>query len=219
MALRVLGICASPRKHGNSELLLQQALAGAESAGATSEFISLHGLTIGPCIACGACFKTGRCRFEDDFQGIYDKLVVVERLIFATPVHFMTVSAEGKALIDRCQCLWARKYVLHQPPFPGGPEGPQTSPDRRAMLIAVGGSSLTGMFPCMGMVMKYWIDALEFSYALNLFVNQVDERGAVQKRPAAMDAALRLGGQLITGRKPGAKPRTVERFTAEEPAS
>jgi NAD(P)H-dependent FMN reductase len=212
MALSVLGICASPRKDGNSDLLLRQALAGAESAGATTEFISLHGLAIGPCVACQACFKTGKCRFDDDFQPIYDKLVVVDRLILATPVQFMTVSSEGKALIDRCQCLWARKYVLHEPLFPGD------APDRRAMLIAVAGSSLTGMFPCMGLVMKYWIDALEFSYALNLFVNRADERGAVRERPSAMDAAWRLGAELITGKKPGARPRTVERFKPEEPA-
>jgi multimeric flavodoxin WrbA len=206
MALTVLGISTSPRQRGNSDLLLRQVLAGAESAGASTEYLSLQGLRIAPCQACNACFKTGVCRVADDFPAIFDKLLEVDRLVLASPVHFMAVSAQAKLLIDRCQCLWARKYILHQPLFPEG------SRDRRAMLIATAGSRSTNMFRCLSLTMQSWLDAAAFDYALNLFVNQVDERGAVMHHQAAMDEALRLGAELVSGEKPGDAPRTVECF-------
>jgi multimeric flavodoxin WrbA len=204
MAISVLGISTSPRQRGNSDLLLRQALAGAESAGASTEYLSLQGLTISPCQACNACFKTGVCRVQDDFQDIYAKLLDVDRVILATPVYFMAVSAQAKSLIDRCQCLWSRKYILHQPLFPEG------SRDRRAMLIAVAGSRSTAMFRCLSLTMKFWLDAAGFDHALDLFVNHVDDRGAILRHPSAMDEALRLGAELVIGEKPAAGPRSVE---------
>ncbi len=205
MALTVLGLSTSPRQRGNSDLLLRQVLAGAESAGAATEHLALNGLRISPCQACNACFKTGVCRVEDDFQDVFARLLVVDRLVLATPVHFMSVSAQAKLLIDRCQCLWARKYILHQPLSDGGR-------DRRAMFIAIAGSRSTGMFRCMSLTMKSWLDAAGFDYALNLFVNDVDERGVVMHHQAAMDEALRLGAELVSGDKPGDEPRTVELY-------
>src|SRR3990170_8115852 len=112
MAMKVLGISASPRLKGNSDLLLRQALAGAESAGAEVEYVRLAELKISPCIECNACYKTGRCVIEDDYQQLMQKVIDADRLIFATPIFFMTVSAQAKLFIDRCQCLWANKYIL-----------------------------------------------------------------------------------------------------------
>jgi multimeric flavodoxin WrbA len=206
MTIKVLGISTSPRQRGNSDLLLRQALAGAETAGAETEYLSLQGLSITPCQACNACFKTGVCRIDDDFQPIFGKLLDLDRLVFATPVHFMAVCAQAKVLIDRCQCLWARKYVLRRPLFPEG------SRDRRAMVIAVAGSRSTSTFDCIALTMRYYLDAVAVDYALNLFVNQVDERGAVMQHPSAMDEALRIGAELVSGELPADGPRTVELF-------
>ena len=209
MALTVLGISTSPRQRGNSDLLLRQTLAGAESVGASTEYLALCDLRLAPCQACNACFTTGVCRFTDDFAGVFDKLLAVDRLILATPVHFMSVGAQAKTLIDRCQCLWARKYVLRQPLF-------ADARDRRAMLIATAGSPSTSMFRCMSLVMKSWLDAAEFGYALNLFVNRVDEHGAILQHQPAMDEAFRLGVELVSGEMPAAEPRTVEFFSRKD---
>ena len=204
MSIKVLGISTSPRASANSDLLLQQALAGAESAGAETEYIRLRDLNIAPCIECNSCYKKGVCRVEDDYQMLSSKMLEADRLIFATPIFFMTVCAQAKALIDRCQCLWARKYVLKQPLQTIGR-------DRRAMVIAVGGTKSKKMFESVRLTAKYFLDVLEMNYAANLFVNKIDEPGRIKKHPTAMDEAFRLGRDLAsTDAPPPEKPINVE---------
>jgi hypothetical protein len=60
--------------------------------------------------------------------------------------------------------------------------------------------------------MKYWLAALDMTYVGNLFVNQVDEAGAILRRPKAMEAAFRLGHQLVTAPTALPEPETVELF-------
>ena len=112
MSVKVLGISTSPRAGGNSDLLLRRALEGAESAGAEIEYIHLTDYNVGTCIECNACYATGRCVVEDDYQQLLEKLLNTDRLIFATPIFFITVCAQAKMLIDRGQCLWAHQYIL-----------------------------------------------------------------------------------------------------------
>ena len=204
MSFKVLGISASPRVEGNSDLLLRQALAGAEAAGAETEYIRLRDLNIAPCIECNSCYKSGACVVEDDYQMLSSKMLEADRLIFATPIFFMTVCAQAKALIDRCQCLWAKKYVLKQPLI-------ITSRDRRAMVIAVGGTKSKKMFDCVRLTFKYFLDVLEMNYAFNLFVSKVDAAGEIKQHPTAMDEAFRLGRELAsTDTPPPEKPINVE---------
>ena len=204
MSVKVLGISTSPRQNANSDLLLRQALAGAEAAGAEIEYISLRDLNIAPCIECNSCYKSGACVVEDDYQMLSSKMLESDRLIFATPIFFMTVCAQAKALIDRCQCLWAHKYVLKQPLI-------TTSRDRRAMVIAVGGTKSKKMFESIRLTAKYFLDVLEMNYAANLFVNKIDEPGQIKQHPSAMNEAYRLGRELAsTDVPPPEKPVSVE---------
>ena len=204
MAMKVLGISASPRLRGNSDLLLRRALAGAEAAGAKTEYVRLRELNIAPCIECNSCYRTGACVVGDDYQMLSAKLFEADRLIFATPIFFMSVCAQGKLLIDRCQCLWAARYVLKQPLI-------TTGRDRRAMVIAVGGSKSKKMFESVRLTMKYFFDVLDMSYTTNLFVNKVDALGEIEKHPSAMDEACRLGRELISSDTPAPeKPINIE---------
>jgi multimeric flavodoxin WrbA len=204
MSVKVLGISTSPRRDSNSDLLLQQALDGAKSAGAETEYIRLRNFNIAPCVECNYCFKKGVCRVEDDYQVLSSKMLEADRLIFATPIFFMTVCAQAKALIDRCQCLWAHKYVLKQPLI-------SASRDRRAMVIAVGGTKSKKMFDSVRLTAKYFLDVLEINYTVNLFVNKIDEPGQIKEHPTAMDEAYRLGRELTEARTPPPeKPINVE---------
>ena len=196
MTLKVLGISSSPRLEGNSDLLLRQALAGSQSAGAQVEYIRLSNLKIAPCVECNSCYTTGRCRVEDDYQMVSAKMLDAERLIFATPVFFMTVCAQAKLLIDRCQCLWAHKYVLKKPLITS------SGRDRRAMVIAVGGSKSKKMFESIRLTIKTFFDVLDMRYTAGLFVNQIDEKGQIKKHPSAMEQAFRLGCQLAAADAP-----------------
>jgi multimeric flavodoxin WrbA len=187
--MKVLGISTSPRIEGNSDLLLRRALAGAESAGAQVEYVRLSDYSIGPCIECNACYATGECKVGDDYQMLLKKILDADRVIFATPVFFMSVCAQAKNLIDRGQCLWALKYVLKA-------ESPTAGRDRRAMVIAVGGSKSKKQFESIRMTMKTYFDAIDLKYVANLFVNQVDDRGEIEKHPSALTEAYDLGEKL-----------------------
>ena len=204
MSLKVLGISTSPRKNGNSDTLLRRALEGAEFAGAQIEYIRLSDYNIGPCIECNACYTTGRCSVEDDYQKLLEKLLNTDRLIFATPIFFMTVCAQAKILIDRGQCLWARKYVLKKELF--NPEH-----DRRAIVIATGGSKGTKQFDSIRRTMNIYLDCLEMHYVGGLFINKVDNRGDIEKYPSALNEAYRLGSVLAAVDAPfPQKPDDVE---------
>ncbi|MHC4474419.1 MAG: flavodoxin family protein [Planctomycetota bacterium] len=202
--MKVIGISASPRMGGNSDTLLRQALAGAESAGAEAEYVRLCDYSIAPCVECNSCYKTGVCRVADDYQTLSAKMIEADRLIFATPIFFMSVCSQAKMLIDRCQCLWAHKYVLKEPLITSGR-------DRRAMVIAVGGTKSKKMFESIRLTMKYWLDVLDMHYVASLFVNNVDDLGDIKKHPAAIDEAFRLGKELATAATPPPeKPVNVE---------
>ncbi|MHC4204659.1 MAG: flavodoxin family protein [Planctomycetota bacterium] len=204
MNMKLLGISTSPRIKGNSDLLLRRALTGAESAGASTEYVHLNDYKISPCIECNACYATGICTVQDDYQQLLKKILDADRLIFATPIFFMTVCAQAKMLIDRCQCLWAHKYVLKK-------ELITTGHDRRAMVIAVGGSRSKKQFECIRLTMKTYFDSLQVRYAANLFVNKIDALGEIEKHPTAMKEAYRLGSQLVADdAEPPEKPIDVE---------
>ncbi len=204
MIIKTLGISTSPRIKGNSDLLLREALAGAESAGAHIEYIHLSDYNIAPCIECNACYTTGTCAIQDDFQQLLKKMLDADRLIFATPIFFMTVCAQAKMLIDRGQCLWANKYILKKQLI-------STERDRRAMVIAVGGSKSTKQFESIRLTMKTYFDVLQINYVTNLFINKVDGLSEIQIHPSALKEAFRLGKELITAETPlPQKPINVE---------
>jgi len=204
MGVKVLGISASPRLNGNSDLLLREALAGAESAGANVEYARLAEYSISPCAECNACYTTGKCRIQDDYPQLLERILEADRLIFATPIFFMTVCAQAKALIDRCQCLWAHQCVLKRRLI-------TAERDRRAMVIVVGGSKSKKMFESVRLTMRSFFDVLDMHYMINLFVNKVDDAGEIEKHPSALKEAYRLGSQLgATDTAPPQRPIDIE---------
>jgi multimeric flavodoxin WrbA len=109
--MRVLGIHGSPRKGGNSDLLLQRALEGAESAGAEVASLRAADLDMGGCLECGGCDETGECVVDDDMQKVYPRLDRADAIILATPVFFYAPPAQLKAIIDRAQAPWNRRRL------------------------------------------------------------------------------------------------------------
>ncbi len=99
--MKVLGIVCSPRRGGNTEILVGEALASAKDLGAEVELVTIAGKNIAPCDGCESCRTTKKCRLSDDMQGIYSKLLEADGIVFGTPVYFWGVTAQAKALIDR----------------------------------------------------------------------------------------------------------------------
>jgi multimeric flavodoxin WrbA len=97
----VLGIVGSPRRGGNTDLLVEAVLEGARSAGARTEKIALRDLSIGPCLGCDSCRKTGKCAQKDDMRGLLEKMEASDVWVLGTPVYYWGPSAQLKAFVDR----------------------------------------------------------------------------------------------------------------------
>ncbi|MBI4286842.1 MAG: flavodoxin family protein [Chloroflexi bacterium] len=105
--MRILGICCSPRKGGNTEILLQQALQGAAEAGAETEMFTVYDKDLKPCDGCNACRKEGVCHVQDDMQPLYGKLQAAQGIVYASPVYFWSVTSQGKMILDRLNSYYA----------------------------------------------------------------------------------------------------------------
>ncbi|MBN1177449.1 MAG: flavodoxin family protein [Dehalococcoidales bacterium] len=103
--MKVLGIVGSPRKGGNTEIMVEEALAAAREAGAETDIFLVHDKTIAGCDGCGSCFKTGKCKIKDDMQELYIKMEAADGILFGSPVYFHDYTAQAKAIIDRTFCF------------------------------------------------------------------------------------------------------------------
>ena len=102
MISKILILSASPRKGGNSDLLCDQFLLGAQEAGNQAEKILLRDKKINYCNGCGTCQENkGTCVWKDDMAEILDKMIAADVIVMATPVYFYAMNAQMKTLIDR----------------------------------------------------------------------------------------------------------------------
>ncbi len=99
--MKVLGIVGSPRKGGNTEILVAEALAAAREAGAETEIFLVADKNISGCDGCHSCGQTKVCKIKDDMQPLYQKMETADAIIFGSPVYFHGVTAQAKAVIDR----------------------------------------------------------------------------------------------------------------------
>ena len=189
--MKVLGIMGSPRLKGNTDLLLDEALKGAKSQQAEVEKIVVDKLNITPCREYYGCLKDGNCVIKDDMGDVYHKLLEADGIIVASPMFFYGVSAQLKALIDRCQALWVRRYVLKNLPGPAG----------RGAFIAVGATRGKQLFDGSILTVKYFFQAIGAEYTGELLLRGVDKRGEIKEHPAALSDAFELGKKLVRGKQ------------------
>ena len=109
--MKVLAVCASPRKGGNSDVLCDQFLKGAADNGSVVKKINLAGRNISPCVACYGCTKSHRCVKKDDMEQILEELIDADVIVLATPVYFYSMDAQMKIMIDRCLPRY-RDYII-----------------------------------------------------------------------------------------------------------
>jgi multimeric flavodoxin WrbA len=100
----VIAINGSPRKNGNTSILMRHAIEELEREGITTEEVNLGGHVARGCTACMKCMENrdGHCVFDDDIVNTcIDKMAGADGIILGSPVYFLDVTAEMKALIDR----------------------------------------------------------------------------------------------------------------------
>lgn len=189
--MKVLGIFGSPRRGGNTELLLEEVLKGAEREGAAVERIYLSDYTLTPCKECHGCDQTGQCVILDDMERIYPKLLESDVIVLASPIFFYGVTAWAKALIDRSQALWAKKYLLKDPSL--GKEGKR----RRGFFVSVGATKGPKVFEGAILTAKYFFDTVNADYVGELVVRGVDGKGEILRHPETLQQAFEWGKRLV----------------------
>jgi multimeric flavodoxin WrbA len=191
--MKIVAIYGSPRRRGNTWLLLDKAVEGAREAGAEVEEIVLRDLKMSPCLEIYGCKKTGRCVIRDDFQQVHDKLLACQGLMLASPIFFYAVSAHTKILMDRCQSLWAKKYWIDKVPFGKG------EIRRRGLFISVGATHGKKLFDGALSSVHYFFDAIDTQVWRTLFYRGLDLEGEILQHPEYLQEAYQAGRELALG--------------------
>lgn len=187
----VLGLQGSPRKNGNTNYLLSTFMREAEELGAKTRIIQVDQKNIIPCKEYIVCEKRGTCPIEDDMTPeIYPLLRRAEIIVPATPIFFYNTTAQLKALIDRTQTLWARKYRLNL-------TDPSRS-TRRGFVLAVGATKGKNLFEGLHLTMKYFFDAVGASYHGSLTYRHVEKIGDMKKHDTVHEDVKAAARDLLS---------------------
>lgn len=153
--MKVLGILGSPRVNGTTAKILDRVIARFKKA--KTEKIVLINYKIAPCTECGGCDKTGECVIKDDMEKIYRKIFSADVIILASPIFFMGLPSHVKAMIDRCQSIWIRKYVLKDKNI--------INKKKKGIFIAVAGSKRKDVFKGSVSTVKSFFATINADYS------------------------------------------------------
>lgn len=191
MGPKVVGIVASPRKGGNTDTLVSQALAGARAEGAETDVIYLNDLSIRPCQACAEYPAPAYCSFQDGMERVYEAIDTADALVIGTPAYYGTVSAQLKLMIDRCNCL--AEMIT-------GPDGRVTFRTRvrkrkRGLFIWVADFSRDPE-PALTTI-RLWCKDANVELVDTLIVTRADRGEGAKHREDLLQRAFELGAKLV----------------------
>lgn len=187
--INIIGLMGSPRAGGNTDLLLDQVLQGAQSKGGEIKKLSLFSYNIKPCLEIYGCRKTGRCVIKDDHEKILESIFEADVIVLASPIFFYSLPSHTKAMVDRCQSLWVNKYILKNP-LP-------IKKERRGYFVSAGATKGKSLFDGARLTVKYFFDVFDAYYTDELLIRGLDEKGSVKSHPEALQAAWSLGESII----------------------
>lgn len=199
MVIKVLAFAGSPRRHGNSETLLDWVLDSMTADPEVAiEKVILNEANINPCKGCNACEKLNKCVQRDGMDIYHDKIVAADIILLSSPIYCMGIAAQPKALIDRAQVFRSRKYVLKLPIVP-----PERKGKRIGAFLATAGQNWSYVFDAAVPSVKCFFHVIDIKDAdiSYLMINGVDEKGAIDLHPTARSDAENLGKSLISDSK------------------
>ncbi|MBI4977874.1 MAG: flavodoxin family protein [Spirochaetes bacterium] len=164
---------------GNTETLVQHVQ---QNAGPSAEILVLREKRIQHCNGCRTCERTGSCVIDDDMQGIYPLLEHTPSVVLVTPLYFLSVSSVMKQFVDRCQVLYARRYI-HKTLIDDAA--------RRGIVIAQGATENQGDFAGISLIARSFFYSIGIRSIRPLFLTDVDKRGDINLI-ASLDEQLRI---------------------------
>ena len=187
----VMGLQGSPRAKGNTSSLLSAFLGEVERLGGRVSVLDvIRKKNIMPCVECGTCETKGYCPLDDDMQTAYPLLRKADLVVMATPIFFYGPTAQLKAVIDRSQALWSRKYSL-------GLEDPGRK-WRKGFLLAVGATKGKNLFDGTNLTARYFFDAVGAGFDGTLGYRHLEKAGDIETHPTALADARAKAVELMT---------------------
>jgi len=189
--MKITAIYGSPRKNGNTDLLLDAFLNEFENLDQEINKFYLRKMSITPCIECEKCYTTGKCVLNDDMQKLYPLFKDSDIVVLSSPVFFYGLNALAKAMVDRTQCCWAEKYLLKE-------DKPDSNvPKAKGIFLTVGGARGKRNFEGILLTTKYFFDALDIDFTDHLLFKEVDQKGEINNHPTALIDARNLAKELL----------------------
>lgn len=171
----ILGVSGSPKKGGNTEYILDEALKVASERGFKTERLLCSAHRVGYCDDCGDCVRGKPCPIKDDMKEFYDRMENADGIIIASPVYFGTVTAQIKAVFDRTILLRRQGFKLK---------------DKAGCALTVGGSRNGGQEKAIETI-HAWMHIQGM-----ILVGDNKHFGGIAVRPAAED---RIGRTTVIG--------------------
>jgi len=193
---KILGIGGSPRKGGNSDILMKRFLKGARDENIATEEIRLRDYQFQPCNGCERCRKDKRCTgFQDGMQLIYPKITGSRGLILISPVYNYNITALMKSFIDRLYC-----FYNFNDDRPGSWSSQLANQNRKAIIAAIGEqpSREEGGMDLTLQAMRLPIEALGYKVIGEMPVLGTFDKGKIMQYPKILDKAEGLGRQLAS---------------------
>lgn len=186
----VIGLQGSPRKKGNTSFLLTSFMQAAESLGAQTRIIEVTQKNIIPCKEYVVCEKKGFCPIDDDVKSeIYPLIRQAEVVILASPIFFYNMTAQLKAVVDRCQTFWARKYKLKL--------ADPAKKTKRGFLLSVGATRGKNLFEGLQLTAQYFFDAIDARFEGSLTYRNIEGPKDLAKHPTVLADVEQKASALI----------------------
>jgi len=180
---RILGIVGSPRRKGNTHILVSRLLDGAREEGAETEIVMLGDLSIRECNGCHTCWRGRPCSKRDDMNALYPKIMEAGIIVFGTPVYWFGPTALMKACIDR--------FVYFN--CPGNHA--RIAGKSAALIIPLEDTSPDTWAPVVQFFSKS-LDYLEMSLVGTVIAPGVGGKGEILGRPEILEEAYEMGRRL-----------------------
>lgn len=178
--MKILAFIGSPRRGGNTDILVDQVLESSKTLGHTSEKLYLYDYEISPCIDCRKCKKGDYvCTTDDGMQEIYPKIEAADVMIFGTPLYWFGPTAKMKLLIDRMRPFVANRKL----------EG------KRGVVVVASGGETKFCKPLIEMFrLTFGYLGIEFAGKV---LGQAFDKGDIRQNQAALNKARKLGASLF----------------------
>ncbi len=179
----ILGVVGSPRRNGNTHILVSKLLEGAQTKGAATETLSLDQLQIRECDGCHACWKGTKCAKNDDMIDVYPKITEADVIIFGTPVYWYGPTALMKAFIDR--------FVYFN-----CPENRSKIRNKKAVVVVPFEEDKPGTASLLIAFFEKCFQYLEVNLIETIIVPGVTVRGEVVKKVRQIEECVELGKRI-----------------------